>query len=106
MIFRTGAAPRGADTVDISAKTGEGLDVLMEKIRQSLEGSTRRVTLRFPYDRCAVVEALHREASVLKVDYLNGGIEVDAVLNQKTFGRLREFVVRGGACKEPEQWTT
>lgn len=88
--------PRGADTVDISAKTGEGLDVLTEKIRLALERSTRRVTLRLPYDRGAVVEALHREASVLKVDYLNGGIEVDAVLNQKTFGRLREFVVGGG----------
>lgn len=96
--------PRGADMVEISAKTGRGLDVLLEKIQYMLERSTRRVTLRLPYERGAVVETLHREASVLRIDYQGGGIEVEAVLNQKTFGRLRQFVVRDGTQKEPEQW--
>lgn len=89
--------PRGDDIVEISAKTGRGLDDLLGKIQQVLEKTKKKVTLRFPYDKGSVVEMLHREASVLRVDYLDDGIEVEAVLNPETYGRLIGFIVTENA---------
>ncbi|WP_242941171.1 GTPase HflX [Sporobacter termitidis] len=85
--------PRGDDIVELSAKTGRGLDDLLEKIEQILQKTKRKVTLRLPYDKGGVVETLHKEASVLRTDYLESGIEIEAVLNPDTYGRLRDFVV-------------
>ena len=85
--------PRSADTVEISAATGKGLSELLDKIEKLLQKTKKKVTLRLPYDKGSIVELLHREAAVLRLDYLDEGIEVEAILNPETFGRLREFVV-------------
>lgn len=89
--------PRGDDIAEISAKTGRGLDDLLQKIELVLEKTKKKVILRFPYDKGSVVEMLHREASVLRMEYLDDGIEVEAVLNPETYGRLRDFVVSENA---------
>ena len=84
--------PHGDDIVEISAVTGQGIGDLLGKIEKILEKTKKRVTLRFPYDKGGVIETLHREASVLRLEYLDDGIEVEAILNPETYGRLREFV--------------
>jgi GTP-binding protein HflX len=88
--------PRGDDIVELSAKTGDGVDELLGKIEKVLQKTKRKVILRLPYDKGGVVETLHREASVLRLEYRDDGIEVEAVLNPETYGRLRAFVVEGG----------
>ena len=41
--------PHGEGTVNISAKTGEGLPELLEAIDKTLDKGSRRVTLHLPY---------------------------------------------------------
>lgn len=84
--------PRGDDIVEISAKTGEGITFLLKKIEELLEKKKKKVVLRLPYDKGSVVEQLHREAAVLRLEYLEDCIEVQAILNPETYGRLREYV--------------
>ena len=86
--------PRGQDIVTISAKTGLGLDKLLEMLKERLDQGTRRVTLHLPYDQGGVVDALYREAKVEKVEYAEH-IEVEAILTPKLLGRYRDYIVAG-----------
>ena len=93
--------PHGADIVSISAKTGQGLDELLEKIGGRLDTGACRVVLRLPYDQGGVVDMLHRQAKVERVDY-GEGIEVEAVCTPVQLGRLKDYIVSGWTPpKEP-----
>lgn len=93
--------PHGADIVSISAKTGQGLDELLEKIGGRLDTGACRVVLRLPYDQGGVVDMLHRQAKVVRVDY-GEAIEVEAVCTPVQLGRLKDYIVSGWTPpKEP-----
>lgn len=84
--------PRGDNIVEISAKTGDGIDTLLGLIERTLGKTQKQVKLRLPYDKGSVVEMLHREASVIQLDYLDDAIEVEVVVNPDTYGRVRDYV--------------
>ena len=86
--------PRGKNTVAISAKKGVNMDGLLKAIEQALEKSRHHVLLRFPYAKGGMVETLHSGAKVHSVDYTADGIEVDTILDEILYGRLREYVVK------------
>ena len=86
--------PHGEDIVSISAKTGEGLDKLLEKIRKRLDTGVHRVTLALPYDKGGILDTLYREAKVESVEY-GETIQVVAVCAEKTIGQIRAYVVDG-----------
>ena len=86
--------PHGEDIVSISAKTGAGLDELLKKIGDRLDTGAHRVVLRIPYDQGGVLDMLHREAKVERVDY-GEAIEVEAVCTPIQLGRLKDFIVSG-----------
>ena len=86
--------PHGADIVSISAKTGQGLDELLEKIGGHLDTGACRVELSIPYDKGGLVDLLHREAKVEQVDY-GEAIQVTAVCTPVQLGRLKDYVVSG-----------
>ena len=93
--------PHGADIVSIPAKTGQGLDELLEKIGGRLDTGACRVVLRLPYDQGGVVDMLHRQAKVERVDY-GEAIEVEAVCTPVQLGRLKDYIVSGWTPpKEP-----
>ncbi len=93
--------PHGADIVSISAKTGQGLDELLKKIGGRLDTGACRVVLRLRYDQGGVVDMLHRQAKVERVDY-GEAIEVEAVCTPVQLGRLKDYIVSGWTPpKEP-----
>ena len=93
--------PHGADIVSISAKTGQGLDELLKKIGGRLDTGACRGGLRLPYDQGGVVDMLHRQAKVERVDY-GEAIEVEAVCTPVQLGRLKDYIVSGWTPpKEP-----
>ena len=83
--------PHGQDICAISAKSGEGLDHLLEMIDQKLDKGTRRVTLHLPYDRGGLLDMLYREAKVEAVEY-GGTIDVVAVCSPRVLGQVGEFI--------------
>ncbi len=86
--------PHGEDIVSVSAKTGQGLEELLRKIGDRLDTGAQKVVLRIPYDKGGLVDLLHREAKVERVDY-GEAIEVEAVCTPVQLGRLKEYVVSG-----------
>ncbi len=93
--------PHGEDIVSISARTGQGLDELLHKIGDRLDTGAHRVVLHIPYDKGGIVDLLHREAKVERVDY-GETIEVEAVCTPIQLGRLKDYIVSGWTPpKEP-----
>ena len=86
--------PHGEDIVSISAKTGQGLDELLSKIGDRLDTGAHRVVLHIPYDKGGIVDLLHREAKVERVDY-GEAIEVEAICTPIQLGRLKDYIVSG-----------
>ena len=85
--------PHGEDICAISARTGEGVDRLLEMIDQRLDNGTRRVTIRLPYDKGGLLDMLYREAKVESVDY-GETIDVVAVCGPRTLGQVEPFVTQ------------
>ena len=83
--------PHGEDSVNISAKTGEGIDSLLRAIDKLLDKGTRRVTLHLPYDKGGLLDLLYREAKVESVEYAET-IDVVAVCNPKAIGVVKPYI--------------
>ncbi len=83
--------PHGEDICAISARTGEGVDKLLEMIARRLDRGARRVTVHLPYDQGGLLDMLYKEAKVEKVEY-GGTIDVTAVCGPRTLGRLTAFM--------------
>ena len=86
--------PSGNDVVAISAKRGMGMDTLLKAIETALGHARHHVLLRLPYSMGGMVETLHSGAKVNNVEYTGEGIEVDAILDDILYGRLRDYVLK------------
>ena len=86
--------PHGEDIASISAKTGEGLDHLLEMIGSRLDTGSCRVVIHLPYDQGGQLDLLYRDAKVEKVEY-GETIEVTAVLTPILLGRMKDYIVEG-----------
>ncbi|WP_298017429.1 GTPase HflX [uncultured Dysosmobacter sp.] len=84
--------PHGEEICAISARTGEGVDKLLEMIDRRLDKGTRRVVLHIPYDKGGLLDMLYREARVEHVEY-GETIEVTAVCGPRTMGQVGAFIV-------------
>ena len=93
--------PHGDMTVNISAKTGEGLDGLLAEINRILDKGTRRVTLHLPYDKGNLLDMLYREAKVESVEY-SETIDVVATVEPKIFGHVKDYAE--GYTEPKEDW--
>ena len=82
--------PHGEDICAISARTGEGVDKLLEMINKQLDKGTKRVVLHLPYDKGGLLDMLYREAKVESVEY-SETIDVTAVCGPKTLGQVQPY---------------
>ena len=86
--------PVGEDVVRMSAKTGAGMDALLQSIEKALGHSRHHVLLCIPYSQGGLVDTLHKNAQVLSVDYTGEGIVVETVLDPILYGKLREMITK------------
>ena len=93
--------PHGEDIVSISAKTGQGLDELLDMIGKRLDTGAHRVVLHLPYDQGGALDMLYRDARVEQVEY-GETIEVTAVLTPILLGRMKDYIVDG--WKPPKEF--
>lgn len=86
--------PTGEDIVAISAAKGTGMEELLHSIERALGRARHRVLLCLPYAMGGQVETLHNNAQVINVDYTADGIEIEVILDDILYGRLRQFVTK------------
>ena len=97
-----GILPHGEDLVCLSAKSGEGADLLVRKLSDMLDRGKRHVTLLLPYNAAGLLDSLNREAKVLRTDYTDTGIEVEAVVQPDLYGKVKAYIP--GYREPKEDW--
>jgi len=85
--------PIGEDVVKMSARTGSGMEELLQAIETALGHSRHHVKVLLPYAMGGMVETLHSGAQVLNVEYTAEGIEVETILDPILYGRLKEYIL-------------
>ncbi len=75
----------------ISAKTGEGLDELLSTIEKTLGKGKRKIRLLIPYSDGASLDLLHREARVESEEYSGNGTLVEAIVDDRTYGKVADY---------------
>ncbi len=78
--------------VYISAKTGEGVDLLVEKLEELALAGKKRVKFVIPNAKQGHLNTLYKNAVVEDVEYGSEAVTVVAVADAKTRGMLKEFI--------------
>ena len=86
--------PGGRDIVHISAKRGMGMENLLKAIETALGHARHHVLLRLPYSMGGMVDILHSGAKVNSVEYTDEGMEIDAILDDILYGRLKQYIIQ------------
>jgi GTP-binding protein HflX len=76
----------------ISARTGEGVDVLLRVLGDRLRGSDRVVQLVVPWARGDILAAIHREGEVVGQSDGEESATLQVVLDDVGRARFAEFV--------------
>ncbi|MDD6264745.1 MAG: GTPase HflX [Clostridia bacterium] len=80
----------------ISAKTGEGIDTLISLLEDAVtDGKTLEVFF-IPQKDSRVLNELYKDAVVSDVEYTASGTIVRAIADNKTKGRLRQYIIGNG----------
>ncbi|HEV2993629.1 MAG TPA: GTPase HflX [Acidimicrobiia bacterium] len=82
----------GETTLGVSARTGEGIDKLLDAVADRLRALATVVELVVPYDRGDVLAALHRDGEVLVEVHADRGTRVRARIEPRELGRYQEFL--------------
>jgi GTP-binding protein HflX len=82
------------DALPVSAKTGQGLPELLQRMEQFAAGELAR--FRFPPDRHDLAALLHRNGRVLSEKYEDRCIEIEARISASLMEKLRDYAAPGG----------
>ena len=84
--------PVGENIVGVSAAKGYGMDTFLAAVEKTLGHSRHHVRLVIPYANGGLIDTLHSNAQVTNVEYTAEGIQVEAVLDQILYGRLKDYI--------------
>ncbi|MCL2471943.1 MAG: GTPase HflX [Propionibacteriaceae bacterium] len=90
---RVGFRNRFQSAILVSTRTGEGMDLVAERIDQGLPELMDQVTVLLPYDRGDLIGRIHRQGRVESVEHTGEGTVVVARVDPALHGVLNPFVV-------------
>ena len=90
----------GHEAVYISAKTGENINVLVEKIREKIFGGRVEMTLLIPYQRGDITSYLCENAQIFSMEYEEEGTLLHGKLEREDALRYGSFAVDPGEKSE------
>lgn len=76
-------------TVNISAKTGEGLDDLIERILSVLRAQKKAIDTIYPYQDAGKIQIIRKYGELINEEYLDEGIHVQAYVPAEIYERVR-----------------
>ncbi|MBR2353688.1 MAG: GTPase HflX [Clostridia bacterium] len=92
-IARVGREAPEENMVFISARTGQGVDRMVDRLSDMVSEGKKRVTYRIPNAEGGALNTLYRYATVESVDYGDEYMTVVAMADSQARGMLRRFAV-------------
>ena len=80
------------NTIAVSAKTGLGMEALLQICADLVSDRVQTQTYRIPQSRGDLSGMLHRDAKVLETDYEGNDVVIKAVVPASIAGRLADFL--------------
>lgn len=84
--------PLPEEAVYISAKTGEGIPLLLEKLDELLPGRRRKMELLVPYTDAGALHVLRTEGELLSEEYTGEGIEVVCMADAALYANYKKYL--------------
>ena len=84
-------APDSERVVHISAKNGQGIDRLLERIEANLPVSLRRVSLLLPFTAAGLQNEIRQKGTLLSEEYTAEGIRTEAVVDEALYRKVAEY---------------
>ena len=81
------------NSVHVSAKTGYGIEELLQKINDSLPKKRQKVKLLIPFTQGRIANELRKYGVVESEEYTPDGLLVDAVLEIQYLENIKEYIV-------------
>ena len=72
----------------ISAKTGEGIELLIDTIAQTLRARERKIQILIPFSRYAVINEIRTAGRILEEKHQDNGTLITAMLEPSAYGRI------------------
>ncbi|MBQ3123971.1 MAG: GTPase HflX [Clostridia bacterium] len=82
--------------VFISAKTGQGIQDLLNAIADTAPGKKYERTLVIPYSDGGVLNTLHTSEKVLSEEYTADGVLIKVLVDEAVFGSLKQYEINEG----------
>ena len=87
---------REPNHVIVSARTGEGIDELKQKIADTIPRPSLEVKLLIPYNHGEVISRLHaRDAEIKSTEFVSDGTFVTALVREDVAAELSDYVIDG-----------
>ena len=80
------------NSVCLSARSGEGINVLLDMICTEIAKGKREYELLIPYTEQSALNQLYKLYNVISVDYTDNGITVKVVLDGKGRGQYSKYI--------------
>lgn len=79
------------NTVYVSAKSGEGMDRMLERLGEIIRDGKKKVTFVFPNSEQGSLNILYKNATVDSVDYGDENVVAVATVDRKAYGMLKKY---------------
>ncbi len=97
--YDDGIIPSGEDILYISAKHGQGMDKLLDKIKEILFADVVKVKLLIPFDKGDISSYLCENTKVTNMAYTENGAFIETELKQPDYNRYSKFIIKEGENK-------
>ena len=79
--------------VKISAKTGEGIEKLLEEIDNNLPLRLKKVNVLIPFANAGLANEIRTKGTLLSEEYESDGIKIEAIVDEQTYAKIGNFEV-------------
>lgn len=81
------------DFVRLSAKTGEGIENMLQTIESLLKDFRSLIQVQIPYTEGTLLNLLHGKGEILSEEHTESGVFVEAYVNEEIKNRLEKYIV-------------
>lgn len=79
--------------VKISAKTGEGIDVLLTEIENALPLTRKRVKLLIPFENGGIASKIRKDGVIHSEEYTEQGLVLDATAEISFLDKIKDYII-------------